>query len=142
MAPSASSGRWRATTCTRAQWQAPSSAEARASQLYPAEQASPESWPPPPKPSWLHTAVAGTRMGSTGPPLLLSSGRSFGGKCSEYVLHFGSLINQQLFPAVEHMHNRAVAGGSEDEFYLLAPSSLESPVAFHSSFRVFFSARP
>ena len=46
MAPSASSGRWRATTCTRAQWQAPSSAEACASHLYPAEQASPQSWPP------------------------------------------------------------------------------------------------
>ena len=69
-------------------------------------------------------------MGSTGPPLLLSSGRSFGGKCSEYVLHFGSLINQQLFPAVQHMHDRAVHGGSEDEFYVLAPSSLESPLAF------------
>ena len=73
--------------------------------------------PPPtqPRPTWLQTAVAGTRMGSTGPPLLLSSGRSFGGKCSEYVLHFGSLINQQLFPAVEHMHYRAEHGGSEDE---------------------------
>ena len=69
-------------------------------------------------------------MGSTGPPLLLSSGRSFGGKCSEYVLHFGSLINQQLFPAVQHMHDRAVMGGSEDEFYVLAPSNLESPGAF------------
>ena len=81
-------------------------------------------------------------MGSTGPPLLLSSGRSFGGKCSEYVLHFGSLINQQLFPAVEHMHQRAEEGGSQDEFYVLAPSSLESPVAFHTLlFAMFFSAR-
>ena len=77
-------------------------------------------------------------MGSTGPPLLLSSGRSFGGKCSEYVLHFGSLINQQLFPAVEHMHKRAEEGGSQDEFYVLAPSYLESTVAFHFVIRDVF----
>ena len=77
-------------------------------------------------------------MGSTGPPLLLSSGRSFGGKCSEYVLHFGSLINQQLFPAVEHMHKRAEEGGSQDEFYVLAPSYLESTVAFHFLIRDVF----
>ena len=71
-------------------------------------------------------AVEGTRMGSTGPPLLMSASRTFGGQCSEAVLHFGSLPNQQLLPAVQYMHARNVASGLASEFYILAPLTLEA----------------
>ncbi|CAE8629865.1 unnamed protein product [Polarella glacialis] len=72
-------------------------------------------------------AVAGTRSGVGGPPLVFSPQRSFGGECAEQVVHMGSLLNQQLWPALQYFSQRARAAGQTNlQLFIVASDSVPS----------------
>jgi len=65
-------------------------------------------------------AIQGTRR-----PILFSPSRANGGHCSEFVVHTGGLVNQQLEPALKYFSKRArSAGQAKLSLYIVAPTTM------------------
>eukprot|EP00933_Yihiella_yeosuensis_P059081 TRINITY_DN5_c0_g1_i1.p1 TRINITY_DN5_c0_g1~~TRINITY_DN5_c0_g1_i1.p1 ORF type:complete len:1247 (+),score=307.98 TRINITY_DN5_c0_g1_i1:184-3741(+) len=67
-------------------------------------------------------AIEGTRR-----PILFSPSRANGGHCSEFVVHTGGLVNQQLEPALKYFSKRArSAGQAKLSLYIVAPTTMQT----------------